>query len=184
MAGNRKEELLALAYDYVAEHGIVDLSLRPLAVAIGSSPRVLLFLFGSKEGLVKELLARSRADELRLLAELGPARDGLPATTLALWHYLCDPALRPVLTLWVEAYTRSLVERDGPWSGFAAATVSDWLTFLADAQAPADRDTPQARADRTAALAVLRGATLDLLATGDEKRVTAAVETALGALNR
>lgn len=46
----RRAELLELAYQYVLEHGVSDLSLRPLAAAINSSPRVLLFLFGSKGG--------------------------------------------------------------------------------------------------------------------------------------
>jgi AcrR family transcriptional regulator len=53
----RKRQLLDAAYDYVIEHGLTELSLRPLAEAIGSSPRVLLFLFGSKDGLVQALLA-------------------------------------------------------------------------------------------------------------------------------
>jgi len=70
----RKEELLELAYAYVREHGLAQLSLRPLAAATGSSPRVLLFLFGSKEGLIRALLARARRDELRLLAETDSAR--------------------------------------------------------------------------------------------------------------
>ncbi|MEX3648859.1 TetR family transcriptional regulator, partial [Mycolicibacterium porcinum] len=48
----RKIELLEAAYRYALAHGLGDLSLRPLAAAIGSSPRVLLFLFGSKDGLV------------------------------------------------------------------------------------------------------------------------------------
>ena len=63
----RRRELLELAYEYVLEHGVADLSLRPLAAAIGSSPRVLLFLFGSKAELVQALLARAREDELEVL---------------------------------------------------------------------------------------------------------------------
>src|SRR5919197_617954 len=63
----RKAELLEAAYRYVLEHGLGDMSLRPLAAAVGSSPRVLLFLFGSKEGLIRELIARSRVDELAVL---------------------------------------------------------------------------------------------------------------------
>ena len=47
----RKAELLDRAYAYVLEHGLADMSLRPLATAIGSSPRVLLFLFESKDNL-------------------------------------------------------------------------------------------------------------------------------------
>jgi AcrR family transcriptional regulator len=175
----RKEELLELAYAYVREHGLAQLSLRPLAAAIGSSPRVLLYLFDSKDGLIRALLARARTDELRLLAATEPA--GGPAqAALGVWAWLSDPAHRPLLMLWVEAYARSLVEQDGPWAGFAAGTVADWLEVLARAQPAAVRDTPAGRAERTAILALLRGALLDLLATGDTARTTGAIRRRLG----
>lgn len=174
MPEGRKDELLELAYAYVREHGLAQLSLRPLAAAIGSSPRVLLFLFDSKDDLVRALLARARQDELRLLSETGPAA-GLPQAAAQVWSWLSDPAHRPLLTLWVEAYPRSLLESDGPWSTFAAATVTDWLDVLARAQPAAIRDTPAAVAARTAVLALPRSALLDLLATGDTERTTAAV---------
>jgi AcrR family transcriptional regulator len=177
----RKEELLELAYAYVREHGLAQLSLRPLAAAIGSSPRVLLFLFDSKDGLIRALLARARQDELRLLSETGPV-NGLAEAGTQVWSWLSDPAHRPLLTLWVEAYARSLVEADGPWADFAAETVSDWLRVLARAQPPAARDSDAAAARRTAVLALLRGALLDLLATGDTARTTAAVTTGLEAM--
>src|SRR5215468_11131787 len=74
----RHNELLDRAYEYALEHGLADLSLRPLAAAIGSSPRVLLYLFGSKEGLVRALLARARADELGYLAsDHATGQDGM-----------------------------------------------------------------------------------------------------------
>jgi AcrR family transcriptional regulator len=189
MAGERREELLELAYGYVRSHGLTELSLRPLAAAIGSSPRVLLFLFGSKDGLVRALLDRARADELALLRGLPSASGGLPsasgglaAASEAVWVWLSDETHRPLLRLWLEAYARSLVDPAGPWSSFAAATVADWLTVLAGAQPHAVRDTPDAVARRTAALAVLRGALLDLLATGDTARTTAAVRLQLKSL--
>lgn len=79
------------------------------------------------------------------------------------------------LTLWLEAYARSLVEPDGPWAGFARATVEDWLEVLKAAQAEDVRDTAAGLASRTRELALLRGALLDLLATGDTSRVTSAL---------
>jgi AcrR family transcriptional regulator len=176
----RRTELLELAYQYALEHGVADLSLRPLAAAVGSSPRVLLFLFGSKAGLVQALLARAREDELALLEharEIGarrPRSAGQPdpvAVTAAVWAWLGAEEHRALLKLWVEGYARSLIEPDGPWAGFAAATVSDWLDVLGEA-AP-DRGL------RTLLLAVLRGAMLDLLATGDFERVNAAVSRQL-----
>jgi AcrR family transcriptional regulator len=171
----RKADLLEAAYGYVLTHGLVGVSLRPLAAAIGSSPRVLLYLFGSKDGLVRALLAQARAEELAFLARIG--RDaGLADTGRQLWAWLTAPDHRPLLTLWVEAYAHSLVEPDGPWAGFARGTVQDWLDLLARAQPPGDRDTPAGLARRTLTLAVLRGALLDLLATGDERRTTTAAE--------
>ena len=176
----RQSELLERAYGYVLEHGLASLSLRPLAAAIGSSPRVLLFLFGSKDGLVKAILDRARADELAFLARARAApgqrgQAGLGQVTGIVWEWLAGTAHRPLLTLWAEAYARSLAEPDGPWAGFARQTVTDWLGVLAQSQPAAARDTPAATAQRTLALAVLRGALLDLLATGETGRVTSAV---------
>ncbi|MGK5741141.1 TetR/AcrR family transcriptional regulator [Micromonospora sp. URMC 103] len=172
----RREELLESAYRYALRSGLADLSLRPLATAVGSSPRVLLFLFGSKDGLIRELLARARREELALLDRVRSDVAGSdPATVVrATWHWLVAPAHRPLLTLWLEAYARSLVDPAGPWADFARQTVDDWLAVLAGPPA-----RPHADSDlvgRTLALAVLRGALLDLLATGDVDRTTAAVE--------
>jgi AcrR family transcriptional regulator len=169
----RREELLDRAYAYVLEHGLTDLSLRPLARSVGSSPRVLLYLFESKDGLLRELLARARQDELAALS--GVEGEGLDAVTATLWRWLSAPEHRRLLVLWVEAYGRSLVDPDGPWAGFARQTVEDWLAVLARAQPPAVRRTKAGEAERTRALAVLRGGLLDLLATGDDRRVEEAV---------
>jgi len=51
----------------------------------------------------------------------------------------------------------------------------DWLTVLTAAQPSADRDTTSGQARRTLVLAILRGALLDLLATGDLERTSTAV---------
>lgn len=182
----REAELLERAYRYVLENGLADLSLRPLAAAVGSSPRVLLYLFGSKDGLVRALLARARVEELTLLDRVHSAGTGEPGGLVEVaervWAWLTAVEHRALLTLWVEAYARSLVDPDGPWAGFARRTVEDWLEVLATAQPPNERGTPAAQVERTIVLAVLRGALLDLLATGDYARTTAAVHQQLGAL--
>ncbi len=152
--------------------------MRPLASAIGSSPRVLLFLFGSKDGLVRALLTRARADELALLDQGRRVATGDDPHTVVrtTWDWLVAERHRPLLTLWVQAYARSLTEPDGPWAGFARQTVEDWLTVLAGSRSAGDQTGGVGAARRTLALSVLRGALLDLLATGDVERTTAAVE--------
>lgn len=180
----RQTELLEAAYQYALAHGLTGLSLRPLAEAIGSSPRVLLFLFESKDGLLRALLARARADELALLdrARQPDRPAGLVPAVERVWAWLAAKQHRPLLRLWAEAYVRSLVQPDGAWAGFARATVEDWLGVLADCQPPTERDGKDGATRRTLALAVLRGALLDLLATDDEERVTEAVEHQLALL--
>jgi len=182
----RQDELLELAYQYVLVHGLAGMSLRPLAKAIGSSPRVLLFLFGSKDALIRALLDRARAEELAAIAafrEMESPAD-LIDSARQVWQWLSAPGHRHLLGLWVEAYARSLVDPAGPWSGFAAQTVQDWLGLLASRQPPRWRRTAAAAAERTAVLALLRGAMLDVLATGEEARTTQSVTLLLDALPR
>jgi AcrR family transcriptional regulator len=184
----RKVELLEATYRYVLENGLARLSLRPLAAAIGSSPRVLVFLFGNKDGLVRAVLARARADELALLDRIrtsgDPAVVDLATAVERLWTWLAAARHRLLLKLWAETYATSLVQPGGVWGGFAAATVNDWLTVLSAHQPPRERDGAEGAARRTLALAVLRGALLDLLATADHERVSAAVHYQLAILRR
>lgn len=183
----RKRELLDAAYGWVLEHGWAGLSLRPLAEAIGSSAGVLLFLFGSKDGLIQALLARSRAEQVALLDGLrqGERVADLATVTAQVWAWLSAPEHRSLLRLWFEAYSRSVGSMGsaaGPWQGFAAQTVADWDELLAAHQPPRRRTSAKGIAERSLALAVLRGALLDLLATGDVSRIGRAVALHLAAL--
>ncbi|RAY12249.1 TetR/AcrR family transcriptional regulator [Actinomadura craniellae] len=168
----RKEELLQRTLEYVATHSLSDLSLRPLAREIGSSPRVLLYLFDSKEGLIRAVLARSRAEQTALLHGALAETEGAHEALQTLWEWCVDPAQAGVGRLFFEAYVRSL-GGDGTWRNFAADSLDDWLPpfrrMIEERSAAAD---PAAEA--TLVLAVLRGLMLDLLAGRDRDRVTAA----------
>lgn len=169
----RRVELLEAAYAYALEHGLADLSLRPLARATGTSPRVLLYLFGSKDELVAEILARAREEQRALVAAVldapAPAGDRFAVLVDRLWEWLAAPAQRATIRLFFEAYARSLRPEPGPWANFAADSVGDWLELLVAAQSPAAEETARLRATRT--LALLRGLLLDLVACEDEERV-------------
>jgi len=65
----RPEELRRAIVNYLLEHGLSDLSLRPLAKAVGSSPRVLLYYFGSRVWLVSNSLADIRREQAAILAQ-------------------------------------------------------------------------------------------------------------------
>jgi AcrR family transcriptional regulator len=165
----RRAELLARTLDYAARTNLSELSLRPLAAEIGSSPRVLLYLFGSKEGLLREVLAASRARQLAVV-EGATAECSEPGDVLGrLWAWMREPRHQGIARLFFEAYTRSLGGGE-PWAGFAVDSVRDWeppLRGILTHQGAA----PPADAEVTLALAVLRGLLLDLLATGEADRV-------------
>lgn len=189
-ASRRRAELLDRAYAYVLEHGIDSLSLRPLASACGTSPRVLLYLFGSKDGLTRELLARARDEQLAMVAAaldqavdsraapgdgsgVGPGDNEVNALLARLWQWLSAPERRASTRLTYEAFLCSLRRDPGPWQGFAAEQVQSWLHLLCAAQP----GTPPAlaRARATYVLAVVRGLLLDLLACDDPLRVDSAL---------
>src|ERR1700742_3586239 len=95
---DRRDDLLRQAYACALRHGLADLSLRPLASAIGSSPRVLLFLFGSKDELVRALLTRARQDEYDLVDELRANRAAdLRTVAGRVWSWLAAPEHRGLL---------------------------------------------------------------------------------------
>ncbi|HEX4788157.1 MAG TPA: TetR/AcrR family transcriptional regulator [Actinospica sp.] len=165
----RRAELLARTLEYAARTNLSELSLRPLAAEIGSSPRVLLYLFGSKEGLLREVLAASRAQQLALVHG-AMAQCAEPEEVLGrLWAWMCEPGHRSIATLFFEAYTRSLGGGE-PWATFALDSVRDWEPPLRSILTRRDAPPPT-DADVTLALAVLRGLLLDLLATGEAERV-------------
>jgi AcrR family transcriptional regulator len=169
--GARRAELLDRLLAYSASHGLSDVSLRPLAAAVGSSPRVLLYFFGSKAELVREVHRHARREQLSVLDDALAGHDEPGAAVLALWRWLTDPAHHNVERFFFEGYARSLHDTDGPWRGFGEESVREWLPRLESVLGDPDR--------ATLLLAALRGLLLDLLATGDRGRVDAAFERLL-----
>jgi AcrR family transcriptional regulator len=170
----RRTELLSGLLEYSASHGLSEVSLRPLARAVGSSPRMLLYFFGSKEELVREVHQHARRIQLDLLAETLEGQPDRVEAMRALWRWVSDPDHHNVVRFFFESYARSLHDHSGAWSGFGDASVREWL--------PPIRRAVGSDGEATALLGVLRGLLLDLLATGDTERVDAAFELALDRL--
>jgi AcrR family transcriptional regulator len=160
----RRQELLDRSVDYVVANGISDLSLRPLAAALGTQAPVLLHHFGSKEQLVVEILGSVR-DRLRSLgrsAEAENHRSGLGTV----WAWVSDTDQAPLMRLFFETYGLALRHPDR-YPDFIEHAIHDWL------------DEPLAAIDdvsATLAIATVTGLVLDLLTTGDRVRVEEAME--------
>ena len=66
---HRRPELLAGAVEYILDNGVAELTLRPLAEALGVTHATLLRHFGSKEELVKEVITAIRLGLLKNLRD-------------------------------------------------------------------------------------------------------------------
>ena len=167
-----RERLLAAAVQQAMRGGIADLSLRELAAAIGTSHRMLLYHFGSREGLLTAVARAVEEAQRAVVSEWGITR----ANAQRLWQHFSDPQLWPAERLFFELYAHALLARPGT-EGFLDNAIEPWVTALTPAIAKeAGLDDQTARAEARLAVAVTRGLLLDLLATGDRVAVTEAFE--------
>lgn len=124
-----KADLLARAAAYVLEHGLTDLSLRPLASAVGVSPRLLLYHFGSKEQLVTAILAAIFQQQAHLLTAPSPALTPVERLDV-LWGQLTSPGMKPFLRSLFEVELRAM-DGGGHYAQFAAEALTGWLEIAA-----------------------------------------------------
>ena len=167
-----RTRLLAAAVDAALADGIADLSLRELAAAIGTSHRMLIYHFGSREGLLVAVAkAVEESERAAMLTSFSTPDDARRA-----WKRLSDPKLWPQERLFFELYSYALLGRPGT-EGFLDGIVESWVAPVAAARVAATGvDRKVARADARLGVAVVRGLLLDLLATGDRKGVDAAYD--------
>jgi AcrR family transcriptional regulator len=171
-ASQARERLLAAAVEQAMRGGIADLSLRELAAAIGTSHRMLLYHFGSREGLLTAVAQAVEEAQRAVVSEWGITS----ADSRRLWQHFSDPRLWPAERLFFELYAHALLGRPGT-EGFLDNAIEPWVSALTPAFVrEAGLDEATARAEARLAVAVTRGLLLDLLATGDRVAVTEAFE--------
>ena len=176
----RRAQLLDAVVDYTVEHGLADLSWRPVAAGLGVSVATLVHHFGTRDQMLQAILGRLR--ERVFAATSGPPgqRPDLATAAHAVWTWTSDPRRDPEFRLFFAVYGRAL-QAPQLSTEFLEHVVADWMGDLIDAQGPG---TDPATAARTATLviATIRGLLLDLLATGDRERVQDAAESFLASL--
>lgn len=170
-----KEKLLAEVLAHLVEHGLGDTSLRGLATAVGTSHRMLSYHFGSRRNLLIEISqAVERQQREGFVALLSDSETSPIDVMWTMYRRLTDPALGPHERLFFELYARAL--QDGAQSGrFLADVVGAWIPPLAELFGLLGFDEQRATDEARLALAVARGLLLDLLATGDQAAVDAAM---------
>lgn len=162
----RREELAEAATDYVLAHGLVGLSLRPLAAGLGTSDRMLLYHFDSKDELVATVLRVSNDRSVAEIRALTPASD-VRRAVLDLWAMVTSPRLARCQRMYVEAAALGLFGKE-PYATVVREANRVWVAAVADHLVASG--TPRDRATRAVALldAALMGFQLDLpLDAGD-----------------
>jgi AcrR family transcriptional regulator len=177
----RKPELLRAVVAELARSGLAGVSLRPLAQALGVSTYTLSYHFGSKEQLLVEALAHVEEEQRRLVAgwtaELGPEADAA-AVIERYWAWVSRPANLGQVRLVFEVLTSPQGAELLP-AEHRRRLMSAWVELIAGELHAHGVPKPRATIEATIAASALAGMVLDLLATGDQRRLRTAAR-ALG----
>ena len=162
------------AVDYVMTHGIGDLALRPLAKALKTNARMLIYHFGSREELLREILAGLRDRESGRVAQWlksGSKPRTMPDFLRWYWRRVSAPPARSAVRLVFELYALALRNpRDYP--GVLEEPLAFWPKLVHAMGIKSEVDETEA----TLLLAALRGLLLDLCATSDRRRTGAGLD--------
>ena len=167
MEGDARDRLLDRVIAFAAVDGISGRSLREIARGAGTSHRMLLYHFGSREGL----LAAIEAPQRSLMAAMAHRASTQREVMTELWAQVSSPAMRPFVTLFFEVF--GLVAQGTPGTeGLREGLTQPWLR---DAAAVAEGlGLPPERADLRLGIAVTRGLLLELVAGAEPAEIDAA----------
>jgi AcrR family transcriptional regulator len=162
-----RERLLAACTDYALEHGLPD-RLEPLATAAGTTSRVLLYHFATRDRLLREILGQARQRQLQTFTDLIRLRleEPYPTTLARAWSVISGPEGEPYLRMFNRLHDAA---GEPLWPGFRRTATTDWLAPLEEGMRSLGR--PELA---TVVLAVIRGLLKDLDATGDAARTNKA----------
>ena len=162
----RRREVLEAVIETCARSGIGNRSLRELAEELGTSHRMLIHHFGSRDQLMVAVVQEVERRQAVAFADVGS--DAAEAVE-RMWARLSDPALWPFERLFFECYARG-AQGEEPFTMLVPSAVDSWLELAAGHPAGGDAGFNRL------GLAVMRGLLLDLVATGDSEGVGEAVD--------
>jgi AcrR family transcriptional regulator len=171
MEKTRRSELTERLTDHVLAHGLGSASLRPLAAAVGTSDRMLLYYFPDKASLVRAVL-EAAATRMTKLLDVHRLPDALPPADLHnhLMRFALDNAVWPFMQLWLEI--ASLSARGDPTCRLVGEGIARGFLQWIGEQVVAENSTAR-RMAATAVLIRIEGAVL-LKSLGLEQEVAEA----------
>jgi AcrR family transcriptional regulator len=169
----RREDLIKKALDYFLEHGVAGLSLRPLAGEIGTSARLLVYHFGSKDALVAAVMEEvHRKIQKSFVKHIGdPAKKAPKNVMSTFWAWTIHPTNVRYLRLLFEVQVLA-IQNPTTYAGYLKGTSSSWLGLIEASLPP----LKESRAIATLCAAVIDGLLFEYLSTHDRRRTTDALE--------
>jgi AcrR family transcriptional regulator len=159
-SSQRRAEWTEAATDYVLRHGLIGLSLRPLAAELGTSDRMLLYHFGSKDELVAAVLRASNERSTDHIRALPPSAD-LRGAVRDLWEAVRMPQIDRCTGLYVEAAALGLLGQE-PYVSVVREANEHWTRALVDHLVRSGVRRPLARRAVSVIDAAFMGFQLDL----------------------
>ena len=170
-----REALLDRCVEFLASNGFSQLSLRQIAAGTGTSHRMLIYHFGSREGLLTAVVNRVEARQREAFAAMARETDDPIELGRRFWRRLTDPSLAGAERLFFEIYVQALYGRE--WTeSFRATVISAWAGPIEELFVHYGFSQEEARARARLGIAATRGLLLDLLLTGEREAVEAAAE--------
>jgi AcrR family transcriptional regulator len=151
-----RDDLLGAVADHALAAGIGDLALRPLAAAVGTNARMLIYHFRSKEALVQAILAECRRRRVEAMSSC--PTDSFEAT----WAFVSSRRVEQHARLGLEVEALAALSRK-EFVKEARKVSAEWQALFASRGKKS-----------SAAAAACRGLLLDLFSTGDRARVNSA----------
>ncbi|MFF7651060.1 TetR/AcrR family transcriptional regulator [Streptomyces sp. NPDC007983] len=178
----KRAELLEQVTHYLQHHGLAQMSLSPLAEAIGTTKRMLLYYFGSRENLLAQALAASRPDAHRMFDDVHDTA-ALHRAAHTLWEAITTGEQAGPIRMLLQLLSLATTEPE-QYGSLAAETVEIMIGPIAAAYVRLGHPPRQARARATLLVSGLRGLCQDRLVTQDVARTDAAahrlIEGAVG----
>ncbi len=172
-ARSPRDRLLARAVEHFGRTGLGDRSLRTIAEDLGTSHRMLIYHFGSRDGLVAAVSLAVEARQREVLAAAYDAPDADPITVAAAYWDQTVEATRRYGPLFFEAAAHAAQGRPHA-AEFAHGMVADWLPAVTEQCRRVGIPHQEAQDHARLALAATRGLLLDLLVTGEDEAVARA----------
>ena len=169
-----RERLLNAAIDHFGRNGIGDTSLRGIAESLGTSHRMLIYHFGSREGLLVEVTREVEARQRVLMTTTYDADLPPLEAAAAYWEKTVDATLR-YGPLFFELAAHAM-QGKAHASALRDELIAAWLPSVTDLCRAIGIPEAQAESHARVALGAARGLLLDLLVSGQRVEVARAAD--------